>query len=283
MSAVTMPLTTRAGRAVAPKLERTDSGICRDDESSNVSPASRRSANLGRVSDLRPRLTVLSSDSGVPSDVPLATALRALGYDVEVGTAAFQAFVRGDLPPAALIIVAQDGAGAEKCLSQAATLDPAGTAPILLCAPVEVVRHLAWARFNDFLAVPFAVSELSERVRRLTRRDVDVPVQSRPDVLEVDGLVIDLAGRDVFLRGRSVRLTRLEFDLLAFFIANPRRVLRRAELLASVWGISDSFSRTVDIHLRRLRVKIGDEGQLIQTVRGVGYKLAAEVRPVTNE
>jgi DNA-binding response OmpR family regulator len=228
-------------------------------------------------------LTVLSSDSVAPSDVPLATALRGLGYQVEVGTGAFQAFARGNVPPSAVIIVAHDGEGAEKCLSQAATLDPASTAPILLCAPVEVVRHLAWARFSDFLAVPFAVSELSERVRRLTRRDAEISIQTRPDVLEVDGLMIDLAGRDVFLRGRSVRLTRLEFDLLAFFIANPRRVLRRAELLASVWGISDSFSRTVDIHLRRLRVKIGDEGQLIQTVRGVGYKLAAEVRPVTNE
>jgi DNA-binding response OmpR family regulator len=282
MSAVTMPLISRSERAIASKPELDHSGICRDAQG-NVRPPSLRAASGSRAGGLQPRLTVLSSDSVAPSDVPLATALRALGYDVEVGTGAFQSFARGDQPPAAFIIVAHSGEGAEKCLSQAATLDPASTAPILLCAPVEVVRHLAWARFNDFLAVPFAVTELSERVRRLTRRDVDVPVQTRPEVLEVDGMVIDLAGRDVFLRGRSVRLTRLEFDLLAFFIANPRRVLRRAELLASVWGISDSFSRTVDIHLRRLRVKIGDEGQLIQTVRGVGYKLAAEVRAVSNE
>lgn len=272
MSAVTMPLRSRAERAIAPKPELTDSGMYRG-----------AGANLGHVVGLCPRLTVLSSDAVAPTEVPLATALRALGYEVEVGTGAFQAFARGSLPPSAFVIVAHDGEGAEKCLSQAATLDPANSAPILLCARVEVVRQLSWARFSDFLAVPFAVSELSERVRRLTRRDVEVPAPARPDVLEVDGMVIDLAGREVFLRGRSVRLTRLEFDLLAFFIANPRRVLRRAELLASVWGISDSFSRTVDIHLRRLRVKIGDEGQLIQTVRGVGYKLAAEVRPVTNE
>lgn len=267
MSAVTLPLAARAVRSVATPeivLSRPAAG-----EGDPVG-ASRASA-----------LTILCSNIDETGEAPLATSLRALGYRVYNENAAFQARSRDEGVGDAIIIVALDMGSAEKSLSIAAALDPASSVRVLLCAPVDVVRHLAWARFHDFLAVPFSVNELAERVRRLTQRPAPTTsVPQRSDVLQVGSLVLDLAGRDVFLDGRSVRLTRLEFDLLAFFVAHPRRVLRRSELLAAVWGIADSFSRTVDIHLRRLRVKIADDGLLIQTVRGVGYKLAADVRPI---
>jgi DNA-binding response OmpR family regulator len=279
MSLETMTPISRAARAGAAQPEfahaLTEHGVA---ERSKLGGTSGRTASAGRLGK---QLTVISSGRADDGKAPLAGALRSLGYEVSVASDAFQASARGACPPGAIVIVALDAESAESCLSQAAALDPASTSRVLLCAPVEVVRYLAWARFHDFLAVPFAVSELAERVRRLTQNVTSVPITQRTGVLDVDGMIIDLAGRDVFLNGRNVRLTRLEFDLLAFFVANPKRVLRRAELLASVWGIADSFSRTVDIHLRRLRVKIGDEGTLIQTVRGVGYKLAAEVRPLS--
>ncbi|MEN3305511.1 MAG: hypothetical protein V7603_1713 [Micromonosporaceae bacterium] len=91
---------------------------------------------------------------------------------------------------------------------------------------------------------------------------------------EADGpaLHVDLAARSVQCGGAPVRLTRREFDLLAFLAGNPRRVFSRAQLLAQVWGYEMvSGERTVDVHVRRLRIKLG--GDLVCTVRGVGYRL----------
>lgn len=86
--------------------------------------------------------------------------------------------------------------------------------------------------------------------------------------------VVDLPRREVRVRGRSVRLTRLEFDLLAFLIRNHRQVFTRAQLLTSVWGYEvPAGERTVDVHVRRLRAKLSDTGVGITTVHGVGYRL----------
>ncbi|BCB75467.1 hypothetical protein Pflav_018770 [Phytohabitans flavus] len=76
------------------------------------------------------------------------------------------------------------------------------------------------------------------------------------------------------LGGQSVDLTRLEFDLLVFLAENPRRVFTRLQLLGAVWGYDHAVARTVDVHVRRLRAKIGDGVPLVTTVYGVGYRLA---------
>jgi two-component system, OmpR family, response regulator len=80
--------------------------------------------------------------------------------------------------------------------------------------------------------------------------------------------------RTVLRDGEPLELTRLEFDLLAFFAAHPRRVFTRLQLLGAVWGYEHGSARTVDVHVRRLRAKIGDEVPLVTTVYGVGYRLA---------
>ena len=79
----------------------------------------------------------------------------------------------------------------------------------------------------------------------------------------------------MLLDGEPVALTRLEFDLLHFLGANPRRVFSRPQLLQSVWGYSHAGLRTVDVHMRRIRAKLGDV-PLVTTVRGVGYRLSDE-------
>jgi two-component system OmpR family response regulator len=90
-------------------------------------------------------------------------------------------------------------------------------------------------------------------------------------------LRLDLAARTVLCAGAPVRLTRREFDLFAFLARNPRRVFRRAHLLAQVWGYEMvSGERTVDVHVRRLRAKLG--GTVVATVRGVGYRLDEATR-----
>lgn len=89
-------------------------------------------------------------------------------------------------------------------------------------------------------------------------------------------LLIDVPGREVLLRGEPVPLTRLEFELLAFLARYPGMVHTRAELLQYVWETPDTgiAGRTVDVHVRRLRAKLGEFDELVGTVRGVGYRFA---------
>jgi two-component system, OmpR family, response regulator len=88
------------------------------------------------------------------------------------------------------------------------------------------------------------------------------------------------ASRQVVLDGEPLPLTRLEFDLLLFLAENPRRVFTRAQLLTGVWGYEHTGERTVDVHVRRLRVKLGGRLPLITTVYGVGYRLSDDARVV---
>ncbi len=95
------------------------------------------------------------------------------------------------------------------------------------------------------------------------------PRSAEPD----DRLHIDPQSRRVLRQGVAVDLTRLEFDLLLYMSARPNRVHRRNTLMAQVWGITEPLnSRTVDVHIRRLREKLGPHGTLITTIRGVGYR-----------
>lgn len=86
--------------------------------------------------------------------------------------------------------------------------------------------------------------------------------------------------RQVLLHEKPVELTRLEFELLLHLCEHTGRVHRRRELLATVWGVNDDYSgaRTVDVHVRRVRQKLGDAAEVIQTVRGVGYLVASSAR-----
>jgi two-component system, OmpR family, response regulator len=98
------------------------------------------------------------------------------------------------------------------------------------------------------------------------------PVPSGPEVRLLTG------SRQVLLEGEPVPLTRLEFDLLLYLAERPRRVFSRAQLLAGVWGYERAGERTVDVHVRRLRLKLGASVPAVTTVYGVGYRLADEAR-----
>jgi len=99
-----------------------------------------------------------------------------------------------------------------------------------------------------------------------------------PPPSAADAVWIDANARQVQVGDREVVLTRLEFDLLLFFARHPRRVFTRDHLLRSVWGYEMAGPRTVDVHIRRLRGKLGETLPLVTTVYGVGYRLADEAQ-----
>ena len=126
---------------------------------------------------------------------------------------------------------------------------------------------------DDYVVKPFNLGELLARTRAVLRR---APSSGRPDMLESDGLEMDLISRRVTLGERDIALTPKEFDLLAELMRNPGVVLSRDAILAKVWGYDYlGESRTVDVHVRWLREKIEEDPsnpQRIVTVRGVGYR-----------
>jgi DNA-binding response OmpR family regulator len=127
---------------------------------------------------------------------------------------------------------------------------------------------------DDYITKPFSIREFRSRVRALLRRAA-VGADGGRELIVVDGLAIDLARRTVALGGTPVELTYVEFEILRTLAAKAGRVFSRQALLQALWGdYAYREPRTIDVHVRHLREKLGDS-ELIQTVRGVGYRLRA--------
>ena len=127
---------------------------------------------------------------------------------------------------------------------------------------------------DDYLTKPFSPRELVARVKGLVRRSTGVTGTA---VRRVGAIALDPARRRVEVDGEPVAFTATEFDLLEHLMSQPGRVFTREQLLSSVWGVADySSSRTVDVHVAQVRVKLGEASGLIRTVRGVGYSIAEQ-------
>lgn len=129
---------------------------------------------------------------------------------------------------------------------------------------------------DDYLAKPFGMMEMVSRVRALLRRSKAAPARREPvsDVLEVGPIRLSPSRHETSVDGASLNLTVREFDLLSFLMRSPGVVFNRETLLQRVWGWDfDGGSRTVDVHVQTLRQKLGQAADLIETVRGVGYRL----------
>ena len=123
---------------------------------------------------------------------------------------------------------------------------------------------------DDYLAKPFGMMEMVSRIKAVLRRAA--PKQTR--VLTCGGLSLDENKHTVTVNGRNVALTLKEFELLKLLMESPGTVFTREVLLSSVWGVDFAGeTRTVDVHIGTLRTKLAEAGELIRTVRGVGYKL----------
>jgi DNA-binding response OmpR family regulator len=148
---------------------------------------------------------------------------------------------------------------------------------ILLTARADEIDRVLGLELgaDDYVVKPFSPRELAARVRSVLRRTN--ASEHMTQTLEFDDLIIDSRTREVLVRGTSVEMPPMEFDLLMFLASSPRQVFSRAQILDHVWGSSTDWQdpSTVTVHIRRLRQKIernADEPERIQTVWGRGYR-----------
>ena len=150
---------------------------------------------------------------------------------------------------------------------------------IMLTAKVEEIDRIVGLEIgaDDYVVKPFSPKELVARVRAVLRRNRPRAGDDTP--LVAGGITLDAVRHRVQCAGATVVLAPREFALLKTMLESPGRVLSREQLLERAWGYAradEIESRTVDVHVRRLRAKLGDEGRRIVTVKGVGYQLSGD-------
>ena len=207
-----------------------------------------------------------------------ASVLRGLGADVatiDLWDDPHQLFADDEgADVRALIVEALDrpdlAVAALRALRREPRLESAGA--LLAVTVAQVARIDPTGGFDDFVLVPYVPAELYARIRLLEWRKSEFATEER---MKVGNLLIDRAAREVTLGGAAVSLTAKEFSLLAYLCERRGKVVSRDELLKRVWGNRyEGGARTVDIHVRRLRAKLGSALPLA-TLRGSGYKLTA--------
>lgn len=128
---------------------------------------------------------------------------------------------------------------------------------------------------DDYLVKPFGMMEMVARVKAVLRRSAP---QQDARILSHGNIVMNLDEHSLMVRGERIELTLKEFDLLRMFMQHPGIVFTRDQLLSDIWGVDyDGETRTIDVHIRTLRQKLGADGNLIATVRGVGYRLEERI------
>jgi len=203
----------------------------------------------------------------------LVADLRRLGYSPEVIEWPGSPLPAAGKRPAAVIVdfrtLGVDAAHACQAVRHDRRLQKA--AVIGLVPEQEGARIDFSLGLDDLVLAPYRLSELAARLRLIEWR---AGAPAGPEVIRVGSLALNQSTYEVAVDGMPVELTLKEYQLLLFLMQNPGRVLTRTEVLDHVWG-QEYFggTRTVDVHVRRLRAKTGSAGEMLETVRGAGYRL----------
>lgn len=221
------------------------------------------------------RIYIIEDDENIRN--LLKIALEGFGYEAEVFETAEEGLERmkNEAPDLAIFDWMLPGMDGITAIKQARAAESLRYVPIMLLTAKEkeldkVVGLDCGA--DDYMVKPFGVLELSARIRSLlrrTRREED------RDVLSYQSVSVNRKTREVLSSGQLAELTLKEFELLVYLLENQSRVVTRDELLNRIWGYEyDGETRTLDMHIRTLRQKLGEEGgACIKTVRGVGYRM----------
>jgi DNA-binding response OmpR family regulator len=222
------------------------------------------------------RVLVIEDDSDIALSLKYNLE-RDGGYAVSVshdGIAGLRE-ARANPPDLVILDLALPGLdGIELCKRLRGEPGTASVPVIMLTARVEETDRIRGldTGADDYVTKPFSVKELVARVRAVLRRTQ--PQDLEDEILRSEDVEVDLAARRVRVGEREVVLTRKEFDLLTHLMRNRGRVVTRNRLLEHVWGYDHpGETRTVDVHVRQLRKKLGEPaGDLVETVVGVGYR-----------
>jgi two-component system phosphate regulon response regulator PhoB len=204
--------------------------------------------------------------------------LEQAGHQVETASTGREALdrLRRQRPDLVVLdLMLPDVSGTELCRRMRADSALAGLPVIMLTAKADEVDRVVGFELgaDDYVTKPFSPRELVLRAAAVLRRS-RAPVDTSA-VLEAGPLRLDPARHRCWVDGEEVVLTAKEFDLLQELMTRPGRVMTREALLDRVWGSDITVTvRTIDTHLKRLREKLGAAGNLIETVRGVGYRFA---------
>ena len=164
--------------------------------------------------------------------------------------------------------------GLEVCRRLRAMPETRELSILMLTAKVEESDQLVGFSVgaDDYVVKPFSVKILLERIKSVLRRRQPIPSHGN-DIISNSGVTIDRIKHRVMMEGRPIDLTPSEFRLLDTMIRQPGRAFDRSELIDAALGADTLIlERTIDVHIRSLRKKMGDSNQLIQTVRGIGYR-----------
>lgn len=222
------------------------------------------------------RILLVSDDPGLREE--LRRDLTGLGFDTRVVSPAELALnvIRKANPDLVLIHCSRNWHRARSVCRELKGEEETRGIPLIVFIPEGEDRDFDLLETaDDFIMLPCRPEELALRIRRIQRRKGS---QLSGEGIRIGGLTIDFAGYEVLLHGLPVAMTYKEYELLKFLVTHPNRVFSRHTLLRKVWGYEAYVgTRTVDIHIRRLRSKLGELGSGIQTVRNVGYKFNPEL------
>jgi DNA-binding response OmpR family regulator len=225
------------------------------------------------------RILVVDDEQKIRSLV--ASYLRSDGFEVVEATDGEEAVAAVSMRKPDLVVmdIRMPGMDGFEALNEIRRLSDVYV--ILLTARAEETDRIIGLSVgaDDYVTKPFSPRELVARVKAVLRRSRTGAAAGSADRLEFNSVIVDVGRREVFRDESVVDLTALQFDLLATLAESPGRVFTRRQLIERVWGW-DFFGdeRIVDAHIRNLRNALGDDAtdpQVIGTVRGVGYKLAA--------
>lgn len=204
------------------------------------------------------------------------TGMEAHGFS---DGAALTVALRGAKPDLILLDIMLPGEDGISILRRLRSLPDTAAIPVILLTAknTEYDKVIGLdSGADDYIAKPFGMMELVARIRAVLRRSQDKLLSADSHPLTAGAISIDERAHTVCVSGRDVQLTLKEYQLLVLLMKNQGAVLTRDVLLENIWGYgSESETRTVDVHIRTLRQKLGDSGALIETVRGVGYRMGA--------
>ena len=184
--------------------------------------------------------------------------------------------LKEEIPELILLDIMLPGDDGYTILEQLKSMPSVKDVPVIMVTAKEAefdkVKGLEGGA-DDYITKPFGMMEFVARVKAVLRRSTR---QNEDRELHYDELYLNVGRHEVRYREEKIDLTRKEFELLQYLLENKGLVMTRNQILCHVWGYDfDGETRTVDVHVRTLRQKRGEAGNLIETVRGVGYRIGA--------